>query len=141
MHIRTATADDAFPIANLLVQLGYPDATPDAARRRIIALLERAEHAVFIAEDESLHGMVHVCVTLTLEHEPRGEIRTLVVEEAVRSTGVGAELVAVAEAWARSRGLVRMRVRSNIKRERARRFYERLGYSVSKTQNVFDKTL
>jgi len=30
-------------------------------------------------------------------------------------------------------------VRSNVIRERARHFYERLGYNVSKSQNVFDK--
>jgi hypothetical protein len=33
----------------------------------------------------------------------------------------------------------RVRVRSNIVRTDARRFYERLGYAVTKTQNVFDR--
>jgi len=140
-NVRIATADDALPMANLLVQLGYPDTTPDVARRRLLQLLERADHAVFVAADDTVHGFVHICVTLTLEHEPRGEIRTLVVDEAQRSAGIGAQLVEAAEAWARTRGLARVRVRSNIKRERARRFYERLGYSVTKTQNVFDKDI
>ncbi len=141
IDIRTASPDDALVIADLIVQLGYPDATPVTARRRLLQILDRADHAVFVAEDESVHGVIHICITETLEHEPRGEIRTLVIDDAHRGTGIGAELVEAAEEWARQRGLARVRVRSNIKRERARRFYERLGYSVTKTQNVFDKTL
>lgn len=139
--IRIARPDDAAAFADLLVQLGYPGVTPDDARRRLLQLLDRADHAVFVDEEDGVAGFIHVCVTETLEHEPRGEIRTLVVDEARRSTGVGARLVEAAERWARQRGLARMRVRSNVLRERARRFYERLGYGVTKTQNVFDKTL
>jgi hypothetical protein len=35
----------------------------------------------------------------------------------------------------------RIRVRSNVARERTRKFYEKHGYVVTKTQNVFDKML
>lgn len=157
--IRSARPEDCSVMADLLVQLGYPDATADDARRRLGGLLAGGDHAVFVEEAEwstgfsrsnapaeagapsHLTGFIHVCVTLTLEHDPRGEIRTLVVDEKQRGAGAGARLVAAAEEWARERGLRKMRVRSNIKRERARRFYERLGYSVTKTQNVFDKVL
>lgn len=141
MKIRIAETGDAPIIADLLVQLGYDTGTA-AARRRLVQLLGRADHSVFVVlSDQRVAGVLHVCVIETLEHEPRGEIRTLVVDEKARSTGAGARLVEAAEQWARGRGLVKMRVRSNIKRERARRFYERLGYSVTKTQNVFDKAL
>jgi N-acetylglutamate synthase-like GNAT family acetyltransferase len=141
MNIRIAQVDDAPAIADLLVQLGYPDTTTDDARRRLVQILDRADHAIFVAAGDVVAGVIHVCVTETLEHEPRGEIRTLVIDERDRNTGAGARLVEAAEQWARQRGLVKVRVRSNIKRDRARRFYERLGYSVTKTQNVFDKTL
>jgi hypothetical protein len=50
-------------------------------------------------------------------------------------------LVERGEAWARQRGLAAIGVRSNIIRERAHIFYERLGYTVTKTQKVFRKTL
>jgi GNAT superfamily N-acetyltransferase len=139
--IRIAGEEDADAIARLLVQLGYPDTTAADALRRLEGITARHDHAVFVDDTNGVAGVIHVCVTETLEHEPRGEIRTLVVDEAKRNAGVGARLVRAAEEWARARGLSKMRVRSNIKRERARRFYERLGYAVTKTQNVFDKLL
>ena len=55
--------------------------------------------------------------------------------------GIGSRLVDAAERWAIRRGLARMRVRSNTVRERAHRFYARLGYVVVKTQSALDKTL
>jgi len=46
-----------------------------------------------------------------------------------------------AEQWARVHGFALMRVRSNVVRERAHRFYEREGYARVKTQAVFRKAL
>ena len=69
------------------------------------------------------------------------ELADLVVHENARGARVGEALVAEAERWAAGRGCVVMRVRSNVVRERAHRFYERLGYAVFKTQRVFGKDL
>lgn len=131
-------------IGKLVAQLGYTDITIEAARRRLIQLLDRVDHAVFAAEVSGgtrVAGFIHICVVETLEHEPRGEIRALSVDEKHRGSGIGAQLVERAEQWARERHLQKIRVRSNIHRDRARNFYERLGYIVTKTSNVFDKTL
>ncbi len=46
---------------------------------------------------------------------PRG----LVVDEAIRGAGIGAQLLAAAEVWARERGCTEMRVHSNVVRNRA----------------------
>ena len=43
--------------------------------------------------------------------------------------------------WARAQGFASMRVRSNVIRERAHRFYEREGYARIKAQAVFRKPL
>ena len=140
--IRTADPDDALAVGKLVAQLGYDDITIEAARRRIVQLLGKVEHAVFVAVNEGrVVGFIHICVIETLEHEPRGEIRALSVDEKHRSVGIGAQLVDRAEQWARERRLLKVRVRSNVKRDRARTFYERLGYIVTKVQNVFDKAL
>ena len=80
-------------------------------------------------------------VTVTLESGPSAEIAGLVVDEETRGAGVGARLVAEAEAWAAGAGFARMRVRSNVKRNRARRFYERAGFVVTKRQRNFEKAL
>ncbi|HEY6843120.1 MAG TPA: GNAT family N-acetyltransferase [Thermoanaerobaculia bacterium] len=102
----------------------------------------RADHAVFVdTAGDSVTGFIHVCVMLSLEGDSYAEVRALVVDEAHRGGGAGPRLVAAAEQWARERQQDRVRVRSNVVRERARRFYERLGYAVVKTQNVLDRTL
>ena len=141
VSIRNATPDDAIVVANLIVQLGY-DITIDAARRRLVQLLGKVDNAIYVAIMEGrVVGVVHVAIMEALEHEPRGEIRALVVEEEHRSMGIGERLVQEAEKWAKARRLSMMRVRSNTKRDLARRFYERYGYEVTKTSNVFDKKL
>ncbi|HYV66355.1 MAG TPA: GNAT family N-acetyltransferase, partial [Myxococcales bacterium] len=47
----------------------------------------------------------------------------------LRGTGVGRDLVAVAEAFARDCGCERLELTSAAHRREAHRFYEKLGYS------------
>jgi GNAT superfamily N-acetyltransferase len=46
-----------------------------------------------------------------------------------------------AERWARSQGLKSVYLRSNVAREKAHSFYQRLGYRIIKTQHAFQKKL
>ena len=140
--IRVADPDDAAAVGKLIAQLGYMDITIEGARRRLIQLLDRPDHAVFTAvSGTQVVGVIHICIIEALEHEPRGEIRALSVLDKRRGSGIGAQLVERAEQWAGQRRVQKVRVRSNIVRDRARNFYERLGYTVTKTQNVFDKLI
>ena len=52
----------------------------------------------------------------------------LVVSEAVRGRGVGRALVAAVETKCAGLGCVLVEVTSNIRRDKAHRFYEGLGY-------------
>jgi GNAT superfamily N-acetyltransferase len=61
----------------------------------------------------------------------------MVVDENHRSQGIGAALVKAAIGWADEHGFRTVRVRSNVVRERTHAFYERLGFSRTKTQVVF----
>ena len=141
LFVRHASPSDAAALAALLGELGYP--TPEAeARERVERLCGRGDHAVLVAErGGAVIGWIHVFHLDSMEQPPMAVIAGLVVSETERGSGAGARLVAEAEAWARGRGCKRMRVRSNVIRERAHRFYLRLGYSVTKTQVVFDKTI
>ena len=139
--IRPARSFDAAALAELVTQLGYPT-NAAAAADRLARLDSRPDHAVFVADESSgVAGFIHVCVVETLENDPYAEIKGLIVAEALRGRGIGRELVAAAECWAGERSLTRIRVRSNVKRERARRFYERDGYYVTKASNVFEKAV
>ena len=65
----------------------------------------------------------------------------MVVDETCRGRGLGALLVAAAEAWAREQRLSALRVRSNVLRERTHSFYKAQGFSIDKSQVVFRKSL
>jgi GNAT superfamily N-acetyltransferase len=64
-----------------------------------------------------------------------------VVDEKLRGLGLGAALVKAAEDWAKEKKLSLVRVRSNIIRESAHRFYQREGYHIKKSWHLFTKAL
>jgi GNAT superfamily N-acetyltransferase len=141
LTIRAARREDAPALAPLAGQLGYRS-TIAQVERRLARLLDRPEDAVFVAETEGwVIGWVHVGVHVTVESDPAGEIRGLVVDARHRGAGVGRRLMERAEEWARERSLGTMRVRSNVVRGEAHAFYQRLGYTLAKTQHAFGKTL
>jgi GNAT superfamily N-acetyltransferase len=133
---------DAAAVAELTTQLRYP-VEESELERRFAAIRTAGSGEVLVAVDPSDHpiGWIHVDLMPTLEASDRALIGGLVVDEGHRSAGIGAELVAAAEAWARQRGCVAMVVRSRTTRERAHRFYERLGYREQKRSVVFEKPL
>ena len=137
--IRSATAAD--DLSDLLSQLGYPFGA-DVVQRRLKRVLADEAQAVFVAVNGSdLAGFIHIDTASGLEYDAVGRIRALIVGEAHRNAHLGEELLARAEEWARGRELSTIVVYSNVIRTRARKFYERLGYAVVKTSNIFEKHL
>jgi GNAT superfamily N-acetyltransferase len=139
MRIRPMTAADAPLVAELTTQLGYPSVAEETAKR--LSALEGRHAALVADEDGRAIGWVHVALVTSLVSGLKADIGGLVVDENHRSGGVGAELLAAAEAWAREQGAARMLVRSRIAREGAHRFYRREGYELVKTSHVFEKRL
>lgn len=142
LKIRRAKTEDAARLRELTRQLGYP-ATPAEIRKRMRGIRSAAQHALFVAEtkDPGVIGWIHVSKQPLLEAEIVAQINGLVVAEERRSLGVGAQLLAAAEDWARKHGCKGMAVRSNVIRERAHLFYERNGFEHYKTQKTFRKPL
>ncbi|MGA8073048.1 MAG: GNAT family N-acetyltransferase [Candidatus Acidiferrales bacterium] len=142
IRVRRAISSDISQLAQLAGQLGYPS-SEDEIRARLAGIEAAPEHALFVAEtaDGKLAGFLNVYVMRTIDSDARTEIAALVVDDAHRSLGVGKVLIEQAEAWARENGCRAIGLRSNVIRERAHRFYERLGYEHYKTQKAFRKTL
>lgn len=142
MRIRPMTTADAPLVADLTTQLGYPTSPAETAER-LVRLAERpTEHATIVADEGGRAvGWVHVALATSLAAGVEADIGGLVVDGSHRSSGVGAALLAAAEAWARDHGAARVVVRSRVARERAHRFYEREGYGLVKTSHVFEKRL
>jgi GNAT superfamily N-acetyltransferase len=141
MKIRAAALDDSDALAALSTELGYPT-SPDVQRTRLELLLNRLEHAVFVAEmDGRVIGWLHVFLRPLVESDSAAEIGGLVVAEGFRRHGAGRALVAVAERWAAAHGAQRLAVRCNAQREVGNRFYAALGFSTTKTQTVWRKAV
>ena len=142
VDVRQMRAEDTASVAALTAQLGYP-ATEDAIRRRYDLIKDRWDARLFVAHHAGnrIVGWIHVQATYLLECDARAEIWGLVVSDKARGSGVGRRLVEAAEEWALTRGLDVIVLRSNLLRTEAQRFYEHLGYTVTKTQNAFRKNL
>jgi GNAT superfamily N-acetyltransferase len=139
--IRSARPEDAPALAALCAQLGYP-LTAEAVRDNLKHIEAGGGHQVLVAvAGGAVVGWLHVREEWALESGGRAEIAGLVVDAAWRNLGIGARLVAEGEAWARTRGHTRLRVRSRVEREEAHRFYRRLGFQDTKVQAVLDKPL
>jgi GNAT superfamily N-acetyltransferase len=140
--IRPALLADAPRIALLSDMLGYPVAE-EAMASRLQHLMGRVEDTVLVAALPSgqVVGWLHGSEQVLLESGRRCEILGLVVDEEHRTQGVGRQLVAAVEAWAASRELGLVTVRSNVQRAESHPFYEQLGYVRIKTQHAYRKEL
>lgn len=140
--IRQAAHSDADGVAALCTQLGYPSSSAEISQR-LLKLLQEGNHAVFVMPSEAgkLAGMIHVKVSKGLLDRSSAEICALIIDETFRGKGLGKLLVEAAEQWALQKGESSMRVRSNVIRNDAHTFYQRLGYAVVKQQTSFRKQL
>jgi GNAT superfamily N-acetyltransferase len=129
MELRDARAADAERIAELLQQLGYPT-TEGAVRRRLGLLAGSPADATWVAETEGvIVGLVGIHVSRSLEYDsPVAKVSEIVVDEAHRGRGLGAQLMAHAEDEARRRGCVLIFLTTAERRKDAHAFYRRLGY-------------
>jgi ribosomal protein S18 acetylase RimI-like enzyme len=139
IQFRPATRDDIVAIVALLVddELGAKREDPsDLApyRAAFDAIEANPMHELIVATRD---GAVVGCCQLTILHNlsRRGSTRALL--EAVRVAGtmrgqrVGEQLVQHAIARAKARGAVMLQLTSDKRRDKAIRFYERLGFVAS----------
>ena len=139
--MRPPVPSDAPALAALAGELGYPTSAEALLGR--LAALNPTDAAVIVATDadDQPTGWCHVEIRRTLVEPVSALIMGLVIGEDHRSTGIGADLLAAAERWARARGCRQLVVATRITRERAHRFYAREGYEVSKTSYFLTKAL
>jgi GNAT superfamily N-acetyltransferase len=139
-EVRPPKSSDYDKIADLAGQLGY-ECTGADVRVRIDGMRNPNEYAVYVAElpGGQIAGWIAVYTFRAVALDSFAEISGLVVDQQIRSRGIGRALLAIAEQWARSRGCSTISVRSNVTRERAHQFYTRNGYEHIKTRKLFEK--
>ena len=136
IEIRACTPNDAERLSPLFAQLGYPAAVELIAAR--LHALDPKTTVLVAQHDAKIVGFVAVSVYPEFIVE-EAVVLGLVVDEAARNEGIGAELLRAAENWAWERGAASIVVRSNVVREDAHRFYQREGYRRQKSQHIFEK--
>lgn len=142
LSVYPAALEDSSRIAILCGQLGYPLAD-DTVKERLRHVAQDTARRIFVAKtaENLVIGWVEVILRSLLVLDSAAEIGGLVVDEAYRGSGAGRLLMERAEQWACEHGCRQVYLRSNIIREGAHRFYERIGYENHKTSLMFRKTL
>jgi ribosomal protein S18 acetylase RimI-like enzyme len=139
--IRPWTTEDIPQLATLAGELGYTSTAGDVERR----LRQMGAHSIVLVaaknDTGAVVGWIELAVVTHLTSDSCLEICGLVVSKETRSAGIGSLLVAAAEQQAAAMGMQRLRVRSNVVRDRAHKFYERLKFETVKTSRVFEKKL
>jgi GNAT superfamily N-acetyltransferase len=141
LHIREATASDLEAIIRLHEEdsLGsHGDAwlpeTKAAYEAAFAAIARSPDNQLYVAVDtDRVVGTFQLTFipNLTGRGALRVKVESVKVASALRSKGIGAAMMAHAEAVARARGARLLELTSNGKRTDAHRFYERIGYEQS----------
>jgi GNAT superfamily N-acetyltransferase len=140
--VRPVQPGDYARVAELAGQLGYPS-TEEQICDRILGMQDPNQWTVLVAElaDGTIAGWVGLYIFRPVAAEAAGRISGMVVDQTIRSRGVGRALLHAAEEWSRSKGCKAVTLVSNVVRERAHQFYINNRYVVTKTQHAFRKDL
>ncbi len=139
MIIRDARPADIPAMHRLIGQLGYAPDEPEF-RRRFESVAAAPGHRVIVAEDNGLVvGLLHVFDRPALEKPCAAIVQALVVDSERRGGRIGEALMREAEAWAEGRQLASTALYTRIDRERARAFYERIGYRLKATSHLMSQ--
>lgn len=138
IRFREATREDVAAVVALLADDDLGAARETGALSGNLAAYDamRAEGTNLLIVGESAGKIVATyqitfITGISLRATRRAEIEGVRVRGDLRGQGVGADLMADAEARARAAGCGLIQLTSNATRERARRFYERLGFTAS----------
>jgi GNAT superfamily N-acetyltransferase len=119
--------------------LGYPLEAEELFER--VGLLDDDDLLVVGEVDAVVVGFASARLDDHVAEGPAVEVVALVVDPAAQRRGVAAALMGAVEAWARDCGRGVLRLRSNVVREAAHRFYTGEGFEVVKRSTVFEKRL
>jgi GNAT superfamily N-acetyltransferase len=105
--------------------------SPARMRAAFRKLARDRKHRILVAErGGTIVGTAHLIVVPHLGHglKPFAIVENVVVAPDARSLGVGAALMKTATALALELGCYKLALTTNVRRMRAHRFYERLGW-------------
>jgi GNAT superfamily N-acetyltransferase len=137
VEIRCPNLNELEALLELTLQMGY-QVNSEQLSARLKSILQNDDHILLIAiTGDEVVGFIHAFQSLRLTSESFIEICGLAVKDTARGRGTGSMLVEAIEANLKPGQNIR--VRCNIIRKKAHRFYTKLGYTCLKDQKVFEK--
>jgi predicted N-acetyltransferase YhbS len=137
--LRFVKKEDAPGVKKLAEELGYPS-SEEKISEILDTVVKHDDHRLVVAEKANeLVGYIHIVSSLRVGSEPFVEIAALSVLEKYRKHGIGKALIAESHKMASEKGVDYIRIRSNIIRREAHKFFEQRGFRNLKTQEVFVK--
>lgn len=128
--IRPVRVTDAAALVPLMGELGYPSTTEEI-EYRLARNAQQHESEAWVAErDRVIVGFAAGLLLWSyVSTAATAQLTSLIVSSEARGTGVGRQLVAHFEVWARGRGAKRVVVTSALHRDDAHAFYPAVGYT------------
>ncbi len=136
MNIRRASEGDLDALLRLYEQLSPGNAGADRPRASaaLRLILDRDGVTLLVGEmDGRVIGTVTLVVVPNLTHNsmPWAQIENMVVDESMRGTGAGRQLIDECVRLAREAGCYKVQLQSAERRTGAHRFYDRMGFADS----------
>lgn len=139
IKIRAAATDDFESLSGLAFQLGYP-CEAEAVRKRVESILKKTDETILVAERQGkVVGWISLQVVERFYLDPFVDISGFVVDKDHRNQGIGKELIRAAEDWVKGKGYKLLRLKTNVTRKDAHRFYENNGFRKTKEQFTYTK--
>jgi GNAT superfamily N-acetyltransferase len=140
--IRPADAQDSAGIADLVEVLGYSSGV-QAIKERVERISKSSADLLIVAVNpgRNVIGWLQAHSSAILESGFRIEIVGMIVSEKNRRRGIGNALVDEAARWAKRICAESIVVRSNVNRTESHGFYKSIGFTVTKTQNVYRRSV
>jgi aminoglycoside 6'-N-acetyltransferase I len=151
IRIRLAQPSDRVPLAGLFHAL-WPEGPVEEHSRELEAILSgnppgTLPLVVFVAEanDQSLLGFLEVGLRSHADHcnpaHPVGYVEGWYVTDAHRKLGIGKQLLAAAEDWARRQNCTEMASDTQVGNDLSERVHQRVGYEIVERAILFRKVL
>jgi GNAT superfamily N-acetyltransferase len=135
--IREARLSDVSELNQLTRQLGYPITEDDTKQNLQIILANENEIVYVMTNNEKVIAWIHIFHATRLESGSFCELGGLVVDSSFRGQGLGKILIEKAIQWSIDRKVDLLKLRSNVIRNDAHRFYRQLGFKEVKEQKMF----
>jgi GNAT superfamily N-acetyltransferase len=141
IQLRKMSIEHAQDVCRLSDQLGYPLSNAQI-ESNINEITTCENYAAFVAlYNQQIVGWIYAFRALLIESKPFIEIGGLIVDENFRNKGIGKKLVEKIKVWALENAINEVRVRSNVLRNEAHKFYLNNGFTEMKQQKVFQIVL